>query len=79
MKNYNTPFLFVVLGTLFFAISSIIGFSLLWYLFQESQPNTGALPNEYSQTTSQYYDEYGQSLGLFDLQKYRGEATDLTE
>ena len=75
VKSYNTPFYYAVLGIVLCGITAIGAGFFNWYLQAKSLPNTET-PNEYVQATSDYYNEYGQLLGLFDLESHRG--TDFT-
>ena len=75
VKSYNTPFYYAVLGIVLCGITAIGAVFFNWYLQAKSLPNTET-PNEYVQATSDYYNEYGQLLGLFDLESHRG--TDFT-
>ena len=75
VKSYNTPFYYAVLGIVLCGITAIGAGFFNWYLQAKSLPNTET-PNEYVQATSDYYNEYGQILGLFDLESHRG--TDFT-
>lgn len=75
VKSYNTPFYYAVLGIVLCGITAIGAGFFNWYLQAKSLPNTET-PNEYVQATSDYYNEYGQFLGLFDLESHRG--TDFT-
>lgn len=75
VKSYNTPFYYAVLGIVLCGITAIGAGFFNWYLQAKSLPNTETL-NEYVQATSDYYNEYGQLLGLFDLESHRG--TDFT-
>lgn len=75
VKSYNTPFYYSILGTVLCSITAIGAGFFNWYLQAKSFPNT-EMPNEYVQATSDYYDEIGQLLGLFDLESHKG--TDLT-
>lgn len=70
VKSYNTAFYYSVLGTVIFSIIAIVAGFFNWYLSSKSLPNT-EIPHEYVQATSDYYNEYGQLLGLFDLTKYQ--------
>ena len=71
VKSYNTPFYYAVLGIVLCGITAIGAGFFNWYLQAKSLPNTET-PNEYVQATSDYYNEYGQLLGLFDLESHRG-------
>ena len=75
VKSYNTSFYYAVLGIVLCGITAIGAGFFNWYLQAKSLPNTET-PNEYVQATSDYYNEYGQLLGLFDLESHRG--TDFT-
>lgn len=69
IKNYNTPFLYATVGIGVSAILAAICGMFIWYFHAKALPNT-EVPHEYVQTTSDLYNEYGQTLGLFDLAQY---------
>lgn len=75
IKSYTTPFYYTILGTVFCGIVIIFAGIFNWYLSEKSLPNTET-PHEYIEAFSNHYNEYGQMLGLFDIDTYK--STDLT-
>ena len=75
IKSYTTPFYYTVLGTGLCAFIAIITAIFNWYLNAKALPNTEAT-NEYVESVSTHYNEYGQLIGLFDFDAYK--STDLT-
>ena len=75
IKSYTTPFYYTILGIVFCGIVIIFAGVFNWYLSEKSLPNTET-PHEYVETFSNHYNEYGQMLGLFDIDSYK--STDLT-
>ena len=75
IKSYTTPFYYTVLGTGLCAFIAIITAIFNWYLNAKALPNTETT-NEYVESVSTHYNEYGQMIGLFDFDTYK--STDLT-
>ena len=75
VKSYNSSFYYSVLGTVLCSIVAIGSGVFNRYLQEKSRPNTES-PHEYVETFSNHYDEYGQMLGIFDIDTYK--STDLT-
>ena len=63
------------MGIVFCGIVIIFAGIFNWYLSEKSLPNTET-PHEYVETFSNHYNEYGQMLGLFDIDSYK--SIDLT-
>ena len=67
--SYNQKFLLLLVGSIILGILGFASFAFWKYLGEKSQADISHL-STITEKTSQNYDEYGQTLGLFDLQKY---------
>lgn len=79
VKNYNDSFVMTLLGILLFMGLGVLSYLFFYYLKVESTPNNGTEANSYAQWMSETYDEYGQTLGLFDLKKYEGDTLNFAQ
>ena len=67
--SYNQKFLLLLIGSIILGILGFASFAFWKYLGEKSQADISHL-SSITEKTSKNYDEYGQTLGLFDLQKY---------
>ena len=67
--SYNQKFLLLLIGSIILGILGFASFAFWKYLGEKSQADISHL-STITEKTSKSYDEYGQTLGLFDLQKY---------
>ena len=67
--SYNQKFLLLLVGSIILGILGFASFAFWKYLGEKSQADISHL-STITEKTSKNYDEYGQTLGLFDLQKY---------
>ena len=67
--SYNQKFLLLLVGSIILGLLGFASFSFWKYLGEKSQADISHL-STITEKTSKNYDEYGQTLGLFDLQKY---------
>ena len=67
--SYNQKFLLLLIGSIILGILGFASFAFWKYLGEKSQADISHL-STITKKTSKNYDEYGQTLGLFDLQKY---------
>lgn len=67
--SYNQKFLLLLVGSIILGILGFASFAFWQYLGEKSQADISHL-STITEKTSQNYDEYWQTLGLFDLQKY---------
>ena len=67
--SYNQKFLLLLVGSIILGLLGFASFSFWKYLGEKSQADISHL-STITEKTSQNYDEYWQTLGLFDLQKY---------
>lgn len=67
--SYNQKFLLLLVGSIILGILGFASFSFWKYLGEKSQADIFHL-STITEKTSKNYDEYWQTLGLFDLQKY---------
>ena len=67
--SYNQKFLLLLVGSIILGILGFASFAFWKYLGEKSQADISHL-SSITEKTSKNYDEYGQTLGLFDLQKY---------
>ena len=67
--SYNQKFLLLLVGSIILGLLGFASFTFWKYLGEKSQADISHL-STITEKTSQNYDEYGQTLGLFDLQKY---------
>ena len=67
--SYNQKFLLLLVGSIILGILGFASFAFWKYLGEKSQADISHL-STITEKTSQNYDEYWQTLGLFDLQKY---------
>ena len=67
--SYNQKFLLLLVGSIILGILGFASFAFWKYLGEKSQADFSHL-STITEKTSKNYDEYGQTLGLFDLQKY---------
>ena len=67
--SYNQKFLLLLVGSIILGILGFASFAFWKYLGEKSQADISHL-STITEKTSKSYDEYGQTLGLFDLQKY---------
>ena len=67
--SYNQKFLILLVGSIILGILGFASFAFWKYLGEKSQADISHL-STITEKTSKNYDEYWQTLGLFDLQKY---------
>ena len=67
--SYNQKFLLLLVGSIILGILGFASFAFWQYLGEKSLADISHL-STITEKTSKNYDEYGQTLGLFDLQKY---------
>ena len=67
--SYNQKFLLLLVGSIILGILGFASFAFWKYLGEKSQADISHL-STITEKTSENYDEYWQTLGLFDLQKY---------
>ena len=67
--SYNQKFLLLLVGSIILGLLEFASFAFWKYLGEKSQADISHL-STITEKTSKGYDEYGQTLGLFDLQKY---------
>ena len=67
--SYNQKFLLLLVGSIILGLLGFASFAFLQYLGEKSQADISHL-STITEKTSKNYDEYWQTLGLFDLQKY---------
>ena len=67
--SYNQKFLLLLVGSIILGLLGFASFAFWQYLGEKSQADISHL-STITEKTSQNYDEYWQTLGLFDLQKY---------
>ena len=67
--SYNQKFLLLLVGSIILGILGFASFAFWKYLGEKSQTDISHL-SSVTEKTSKNYDEYWQTLGLFDLQKY---------
>ena len=67
--SYNQKFLLLLVGSIILGLLGFASFAFWQYLGEKSQADISHL-STITEKTSKNYDEYGQTLGLFDLQKY---------
>ena len=67
--SYNQKFLFLLVGSIILGLVGFASFAFWKYLGEKSQADISHL-STITEKTSKNYDEYWQTLGLFDLQKY---------
>ena len=67
--SYNQKFLLLLVGSIILGLLGFASFAFWKYLGEKSQADISHL-STITEKTSQNYDEYWQTLGLFDLQKY---------
>ena len=67
--SYNQKFLLLLVGSIILGLLGFASFAFWKYLGEKSQVDISHL-STITEKTSKNYDEYGQTLGLFDLQKY---------
>lgn len=67
--SYNQKFLLLLVGSIILGILGFASFAFWQYLGEKSQADISHL-STITEKTSKNYDEYWQTLGLFDLQKY---------
>ena len=67
--SYNQKFLLLLVGSIILGLLGFASFTFWKYLGEKSQADFSHL-STITEKTSKNYDEYGQTLGLFDLQKY---------
>lgn len=67
--SYNQKFLLLLVGSIILGLLGFASFAFWQYLGEKSQADISHL-STVTEKTSQNYDEYWQTLGLFDLQKY---------
>jgi len=67
--SYNQKFLLLLIGSIILGILGFASFAFWKYLGEKSQADISHL-STITEKTSKSYDEYGQTLGLFDIQKY---------
>ncbi|MDO4714509.1 MAG: hypothetical protein Q4B28_07945 [bacterium] len=72
IKNYNKSFVWVLIGTLFFALLSVLSYVFWRYLGVKSQMRMPDPLPSYIQSFSDDYNDYGQRLHVFDLLQYVG-------
>lgn len=67
--SYNQKFLLLLVGSIILGLLGFASFAFWKYLGEKSQADISHL-STVTEKTSKNYDEYWQTLGLFDLQKY---------
>ena len=67
--SYNQKFLLLLVGSIILGLLEFASFAFWKYLGEKSQADISHL-STITEKTSESYNEYGQTLGLFDLQKY---------
>ena len=67
--SYNQKFLLLLVGSIILGILGFASFAFWKYLGEKSQADISHL-STITEKTSENYDEYWQTLGLFDFQKY---------
>lgn len=67
--SYNQKFLLLLVGSIILGLLGFASFAFWKYLGEKSQADISHL-STITEKTSKNYDEYGQTLGLFDLPKY---------
>ena len=67
--SYNQKFLLLLVGSIILGLLGFASFAFWKYLGEKSQADISHL-STITEKTSKNYDEYWQTLGLFDLQKY---------
>ena len=67
--SYNQKFLLLLVGSIILGLLGFASFAFWQYLGEKSQADISHLSTT-TEKTSKNYDEYWQTLGLFDLQKY---------
>ena len=67
--SYNQKFLLLLVGSIILGLLGFASFAFWQYLGEKSQADISHLWT-ITEKTSKNYDEYWQTLGLFDLQKY---------
>ena len=67
--SYNQKFLLLLVGSIILGLLGFASFAFWKYLGEKSQVDISHL-STITEKTSKNYDEYWQTLGLFDLQKY---------
>lgn len=67
--SYNQKFLLLLVGSIILGLLGFASFAFWKYLGEKSQADISHI-STITEKTSKSYDEYGQTLGLFDLQKY---------
>ena len=67
--SYNQKFLLLLVGSIILGLLGFASFAFWQYLGEKSQTDISHL-STITEKTSKNYDEYGQTLGLFDLKKY---------
>ena len=71
VKRYNTWFVLSVLGLIVFGWLAYVVYMFYQYLEYKSMPVIPSDKEKTVTTVSDKYDEYGQKLGLFDLETYK--------
>ena len=67
--SYNQKFLLLLVGSIILGLLGFASFAFWQYLGEKSQADFSHL-STITEKTSKNYDEYWQTLGIFDLQKY---------
>jgi len=67
--SYNQKFLLLLVGSIILGLLGFASFAFWKYLGEKSQADISHL-SSITEKTSKNYDEYWQTFGLFDLQKY---------
>lgn len=67
--SYNQKFLLLLVGSIILGLLGFASFAFWQYLGEKSQADISHL-STITEKTSKNYDEYWETLGLFDLQKY---------
>lgn len=67
--SYNQKFLLLLVGSIILGLLGFASFAFWKYLGEKSQADISHL-STITEKTSKNYDEYWQTLGIFDLQKY---------
>ena len=67
--SYNQKFLLLLVGSIILGLLGFASFAFWQYLGEKSQADISHL-STITEKTSKNYDEYWQTLGIFDLQKY---------
>ena len=67
--SYNQKFLLLLVGSIILGLLGFASFAFWKYLGEKSQADISHL-STITEKTSKNYDEYWQTLGLFDLKKY---------